>query len=163
MKLSAFRSVARGTEIQVAWPNRSSIGRDQNKIDMSPRVPPILKQASLLVFGLSVVVRMLIPTGYMPTAIGDGWPVTMCQHGMPHGMFSNPHHQHHADADETATLWDSCSFGAASAVYGPSGEMQIAITVVAEIAVPTAHVSLLSATTVVPFQPRAPPVINSRV
>lgn len=130
---------------------------------MSPRAPAFLKHASLLVFGLSVVVRMLIPTGYMPAAIGDGWPVTLCQHGMPHGLFADAHHRHHADSDKTATLWDTCTFGASSAVYGPGSELQIGITAPENVAVPVARAALVSVTSVVPFQSRAPPVINSQV
>jgi hypothetical protein len=65
--------------------------------------------------------KFLIPVGYMPAPISDGWPVRMCQAGLPKSLLS--HETDHLGQDETNELrWDSCSLGAlyASAVIADS-------------------------------------------
>jgi len=130
---------------------------------MKLRMRALLRQIALFVFGISLLLRMLIPAGYMPAAFGNGWPITLCEHGMPSGMFAVQHHHHGDAAEPDAVPLDSCAFGASAAVYAPASEFHIALALAARITATPAAVSRTATATAVPFRSRAPPVISSFV
>ncbi|MDH4125454.1 MAG: hypothetical protein OEV69_07430 [Gammaproteobacteria bacterium] len=97
----------------------------------------------------------------MPAPFGDGGPFVLCPHGLPHEVFGGQH-QHHGSGDETRdTTWDSCSFGASTTVYAVGGEQQVAPVISIGVAAPTIVTSGVVAITILPFQSRAPPAIQS--
>lgn len=111
----------------------------------------------LLVTYLSLACKFLIPVGYMPAAIGDGWPVRLCLAGLPADLFSHGegHHQHDRSDDNK---WQTCSFGVMSSAAAVTSEP--ALNVPLPIATPLQVVcpGIVENATVVAFRSRAPPV-----
>ncbi len=125
---------------------------------MNLRCNSSIKQASLLLVCLSLAIRALIPVGYMPAAIGDGWPVRACHNGLPHGLLDAHDGHHEASDEEHEALWDHCHFGVLSAVYNIENEYQFHIGDFEQDLVPAVEESRIPATRVIIFRSRAPPL-----
>lgn len=54
-----------------------------------------------LALGASLLLRVLVPAGYMPAPVADGWPLQLCPDGMPMAAMrallgdGHHHHRHH--------------------------------------------------------------------
>ncbi len=117
-----------------------------------------LKQASLLLVCLSLAIRALIPVGYMPAAIGDGWPVRACHNGLPHGLLDAHDAHDEAGDEEHEALWGHCLFGVLSAVYSIENEYQFRIGDFEQVLVPAVDESRIPAARAIIFRSRAPPL-----
>jgi hypothetical protein len=116
-----------------------------------------IKQASLMLVYLSLGIRALIPVGYMPAAIGDGWPVRACHNGLPQGLLDAPEGHHEASDEEHEALWEHCLFGVLSAVYSIENEYQFHIRDFQQDLVPTIDASRILAARASVFRSRGPP------
>ena len=127
---------------------------------MNLRCNSSIKQASLLLVCLSLGIRALIPVGYMPAAIGDGWPVRACHNGLPHGLLDAHDGHHEASDEEHKTLWDHCHFGVLSAVYSIENEYQLRIGDFEQVLVPATDESRIPAARDIIFRSRDPPLLK---
>ena len=119
------------------------------------------KQALVLVFYLAFAVKLLIPVGYMPTAIGDGWPLRLCDAGLSGAVFSETgrqhEHDHDHDGEQDELQWEHCPLGALAAANGIPIEHHIELSFRGQDFSPGQHVIQSIATRVVGFRSRAPP------
>ena len=125
---------------------------------MNLRYDSSIKRTSLLLVCLSLGIRALIPVGYMPAAIGDGWPVRACHNGLPHGLLDANGGHYEASDEEHEALWDHCQFGVLSAVYSIEDEYQLHIRHFQQILEPAVDASLIPAARAIIFRSRAPPL-----
>jgi len=70
---------------------------------------PLLLISFLCVFSI----KAITPLGYMPTAVGNGWPFVLCDSVLPTAGSNG--HAHHAQHDEQRSHWKNCPFGSAFA------------------------------------------------
>lgn len=76
---------------------------------------------------LAVLLRVLVPSGYMPAALNDGWHLKLCSHGMTDAtamvlLGQGEHHQHHhhqgaqekgdQNQGQSSNSLDQCELGA---------------------------------------------------
>ena len=61
----------------------------------------------------SLMLRALIPLGYMPGNVLAGEYMVLCPAGLPPLARASGHHEHHAAADETTSLDQACPIGTA--------------------------------------------------
>ena len=110
----------------------------------------------LLVTYLSLACKFLIPVGYMPAAIGDGWPVRLCLSGLPAELFSNgdSHHKHDRADD---SKWQNCSFGVISSSVAVTSDPATNSPLPVAIPLQSACTAMAVNATVVAFRSRAPP------
>lgn len=88
-----------------------------------------VRRPLLLFVYAALVCRLLIPAGYMPAALGEGWPIQVCDSGFPQGPLSqdsghDDHHDHHDPDGSHELAWEHCSFGvllSLAAIDGDSG------------------------------------------
>ncbi len=112
---------------------------------------------------LAFTCRMLIPAGYMPTAWGEGGPITLCPMGAPSSLLSqNSDHDHHGSEDSPShdLLWENCPLGALAdtATFIPSFNFFIPqLQFTSKTAV--AHASS-SSSFFLGFKSRAPPFLR---
>jgi len=78
----------------------------------------------LLVLALSFGIKALVPVGYMPTSLGDGWPVTICFSGLPQGLHAVLGGSHFHSEDDDDAHWRHCPLEALSAAYAITSEYQ---------------------------------------
>jgi len=74
----------------------------------------LTRRALILTTYLAFACRLMIPAGYMPAALGEGGPVTLCPMGLPAGLLPE-HSGHHHDGGESRgadLLWEYCPVGA---------------------------------------------------
>ncbi len=106
---------------------------------------------------------MLIPAGYMPTAWGEGGPITLCPMGATSSLLSqHSDHDHHDSEDSPShdLLWENCPLGALAdtATFIPSINFfipQLHFT----SKTPVIHASS-SASFLLGFKSRAPPFLR---
>lgn len=72
---------------------------------------------------LTMVLRVLVPSGYMPAALAGGWYLSLCPHGMPNpaavtALANSAHHGHHGAGhqldhhhDHVDHTFDHCELG----------------------------------------------------
>jgi len=116
-----------------------------------------------------VLLRILVPAGFMPADVGDGWYLKLCPDGMPAStmvaLFGHHHHHHadgHADGQEEHFAADmlQCDLGgglsADTVAYGVQLSVAVAATGIDETqpVAPATVRALPSA-----YHPRAPPVL----
>ncbi len=62
---------------------------------MSPRRHRLL----FTITGTAFLLRLLVPSGYMPASVDSGWPLQLCGNGIPAAVMAHltgAHHHHHA-------------------------------------------------------------------
>ena len=74
----------------------------------------LTRRALILATYLAFACRLMIPAGYMPAALGEGGPVTLCPMGLPAGLLPEHSGHHHEDGESRGTdlLWEYCPVGA---------------------------------------------------
>jgi hypothetical protein len=75
---------------------------------------------------LAMLLRVVIPSGYMPSSLADGWYLQFCPDGIPSAVMAlligddSHHHHHHGDmADamksgsesDSASMFNQCDIG----------------------------------------------------
>jgi len=116
-----------------------------------------ISRAVVLLTFVSLACKFLIPVGYMPAAISDGWPVRMCHSGLPEGLYSQDDDQHHhSETDDER--WENCSLGIALSAIGITSEFAFHLPYFDDDKIYFAFTQTTIDTTVVAFQSRAPPV-----
>lgn len=123
---------------------------------MSLRFKKQTSRVVLLLTFVSLTCKFLIPVGYMPAALGDGWPVRMCFSGLPEGLFSDDgnHHQHSEKDDER---WENCSLGALISAAAVTSEHVLQVPNLSEDPSPFAYVRNSIDTILLVYHSRAPP------
>lgn len=124
----------------------------------------------LLAAALTLLLRTLVPAGYMPAPLTSGWPVQICPDGLPlaavEALLGQAHGHHHhggdpASGDDTA-MPEQCELGAgfaaSAAVAGISLQIPAQRPSPARFIKPPAHTSLDELPA---FRPRAPPKLPS--
>jgi hypothetical protein len=112
-------------------------------------------RTALLVTCVSLAFKFLIPVGYMPAAIGDGWPVRMCYSGLPASLNAHDDHHEHSKTDEQR--WEQCSFGVLYSAVAITSEYALPALNLSEARTPAAYLWYLLDTNVFAFHSRAPP------
>jgi len=116
----------------------------------------------LLLTYLSLACRLLIPAGYMPAAVGNGWPVRICYSGLPEGL-SSDHGGHHENNGEDDLLGEHCFLGALLSAAAIASEYGFHIPYFSQDLSPAAYAQISIETTVVGFRSRAPPRLDSLI
>ncbi len=65
---------------------------------------------------LSVLLRVLVPSGYMPSNVSEGWYLKLCHHGLTAEVVQillgdHGHHHHHDHDSHSASTVDQCDLG----------------------------------------------------
>lgn len=130
------------------------------------RPPTVLLMAA----ALTLLLRTLVPAGYMPAPLTNGWPVQICPDGLPLAAVeallgqAHDHHHHggHADAGNDTAMPEQCELGAgfaaSAAVAGISLQIPAQRPSPARFIPPPAHTALSERPA---FRPRAPPELQS--
>lgn len=83
---------------------------------MSMRKRSVIRTALLRATCIAFACRLLVPAGYMPAALGEGWPIKLCHQGLPEHLLGAHHDGHHQEHDQHDSgeqlLWEHCPFGA---------------------------------------------------
>ena len=113
-------------------------------------------RAVLIFTFVSLACKFLIPVGFMPAAISEGWPVRMCHTGLPEGLFSHDGHRHEHNSNDDLRL-ENCTLGASISAAAITIEhaRQVPQFHEAPTTVDTARLSI--DTIVLVFRSRAPP------
>lgn len=124
---------------------------------MSFRYKGRTRRVLLLLTCASLACRFLIPVGYMPAAIGEGWPVRMCFSGLPANLFphTGDHHEHNKTDD---VRWENCPLGALFSAVAISTDYQLQVAYLRAAPMPVTYAWHSIDTTVVAFRSRAPPI-----
>lgn len=123
---------------------------------MSLRHNRRISRTVLFITCVSLACKFLIPVGYMPAPIGDGWPVRMCHTGLPASLIAHDdsHHQHSQAGD---LRWEQCSFGALFSADSVVNEYALQELNPGEAPVLSTYNRHSIDTTIVAFHSRAPP------
>jgi len=101
--------------------------------------------------------RLLIPAGYMPSSVGDGFGIRLCPAGLPDGMLANDGGDHDHGDEGSELLWENCSLGALAATAAITSNYQIQVPYSAESFLLALQPQRSAAATTVRFYSRAPP------
>ena len=64
---------------------------------------------------LALACRLLVPPGYMPSALDENGPISLCPMGLPASFLpESTEHHHDEDYGGAERLWEPCLFGAAA-------------------------------------------------
>jgi hypothetical protein len=110
---------------------------------------------------IALLIRVAIPTGFMPSSMADGWYLELCPDGMPTQVMValfGEHHLHHGDSDEKTFFQCDYDGGAAGALLlddsvCSSPAVAASSTYTAENISPPANKPLFG------FRSRAPPEV----
>jgi len=129
---------------------------------MNPRLLRLAKRALLHVFYVAFAIKLLVPVGYMPTALGDGWPIKLCYSGLPANVLGDhgTHHDHDLDGEEDESAWEHCPLGALAAASGVPAEYLFHLLRARQGSSPAPYAGYSIANRVVGFRSRAPPRIS---
>lgn len=131
-----------------------AIGRE--KQEMKLRFAGRASRLLILITYLSLACRFLLPVGYMPAPIANGWPARLCLTGLPTGFLADDAHHHgHHQTDKNSL--QTCSFGACCSHEAAALSIALQISVVNDVPLPVAHSQNSIDTTFVEFRSRAPP------
>jgi hypothetical protein len=122
---------------------------------MSLRHNRRIRRAVYLITCVSLAFKFLIPVGYMPAPIGDGWPVRMCFTGLPASLVAHDDHHEHSKTDELQ--WESCSFAVFFSAYAITSDYASQELILSQAPLTTTYVRHSTDTTVFAFHSRAPP------
>jgi hypothetical protein len=90
------------------------------------------KLIALLFLGLAV--RVVMPAGYMPAALGEGGPFVLCPGGLTGASFflaagsEGEHHDHGSDESGEVNAWEFCPFNTVSGSFGPVTDLPAAVS-----------------------------------
>lgn len=126
------------------------------------RPPTVLLMAA----AMALLLRTVVPAGYMPAPLTSGWPVQICPDGLPVGAIAallgqahaHHHHGHSASSDDPAALPEQCELGAgfaaSAAVSGVSLQTPGQFPLPLGLPIPSTD---LAGNERPAFRPRAPP------
>ncbi len=115
------------------------------------------RRGLLAVTYLAVASKLLIPAGYMPSALGDGSPIRLCSSGLPEGLVAHGNEHHDHDEEGSELLWEHCSLGALAATAAVTSDYEVRLPFFRESFSLAPQSQLTAAPTVVAFHARAPP------
>ena len=115
------------------------------------------RQGLLAVTYLAVASKLLIPAGYMPSALAEGTPIRLCSSGLPEGLVSHGDKHHDHDEEGSELLWEHCSLGALAATAAVTSDYEFRLPFFRESVSLAPQSQLAAALTVVAFHARAPP------
>jgi hypothetical protein len=121
------------------------------------------RKALLYAFYIAFAAKTLIPVGYMPAALADGWPIRLCE-AFPAGVLVSDHGAHHDhgedDDDEGDQHWRHCPLGALASAAGIPSEYRIRLSSPGQDYLPPPLVSRPVAVRALGFRSRAPPFFS---
>lgn len=115
------------------------------------------RRGLLAVAYLAVASKLLIPAGYMPSALGEGSPIRLCSSGLPEGLVPHGDEHHGHDEDGSELLWEHCSLGALAATAAVTSDYEVRLPFFRESFLRAPQSQLTTALTVIAFHARAPP------
>ena len=129
---------------------------------MSLRFLERARRALLLLTYLSLACKLLIPAGYMPAAVSDGWPVKLCYSGLPENLSSHQgsHHEHNGEDD---LGFEHCPLGALASTATLASDYTFDISYFSQDLSPATYFRFAIPATVVGFRSRAPPQLDSLI
>ncbi|MEQ8914853.1 MAG: hypothetical protein RIE03_21405 [Pseudomonadales bacterium] len=122
--------------------------------------------------GAVVLLRVLVPAGYMPAALAGGWFLQLCPDGLPvaamQALLGEAHHHHHHHAPDNGAsaggdavaMPEQCQLGAGFAAAATVETLPQRAPIPArhgQVRLPDAAVAVRR--TASSFQPRAPPLL----
>jgi|GEM_PF-892565 hypothetical protein len=121
---------------------------------------PKIRTLFLSLAAIAMLVRVSIPTGFMPASVDDGWYLQLCPDGMPaHVMVAlfGEHHAHHGGSADSTFFECDYDSGASGAVLIDSS-MHAASEFDTSNARYAAVTTLTSSKRLLGFRSRAPPL-----
>jgi hypothetical protein len=124
---------------------------------MTRRALDRAKQRLIYAFCLAFAIKALVPLGYMPAAIGEGWPIKLC-HAWPMPT-SGHHHEHagHAGGKSDDDAWEHCPLGALAAAPVAPSEHRLNLPPPPRSFGATTGAAVAIAALAIGFRARAPP------
>ena len=108
---------------------------------------------------LALACRLLVPPGYMPSALDEGGPVSLCPMGLPEGFLpETAGHHHDDDYGGAERLWEPCLFGAAADSALDVEQVQFDVAMLQQVALPAYAVRAQHPLRALGFRSRAPPL-----
>jgi len=119
---------------------------------------------------LALLLRVLVPAGYMPAALASGWYLSLCPHGMPNpaavaALGHSMHHDHaqHGHDHDAAQGPDQCELGSGFALLAMVAAFASPVALAPVLAIVyTYALPFLARTHARFYDGRAPPLILSR-
>jgi hypothetical protein len=120
----------------------------------------VLQLTCCIAFGT----KLLIPDGYMPSPIADGWPIRLCDSRF-HPTEHSQHHGHEGNQknDSHEHQWKYCPLGALAAAGALPGVYQFNLQNVESAHLPSFSVARRMARQAIGFQSRAPPDLSPMI
>ncbi|MCY3794939.1 MAG: hypothetical protein OXG51_11280 [Gammaproteobacteria bacterium] len=107
---------------------------------------------------LALACRLLVPPGYMPSALAEGGPISLCPMGLPAGFLpETAGHDHEEDFGAAERLWEPCLFGAAVDTALATARVHFDVTRLQLLALPVHAVQVHNPPRALGFFSRAPP------
>ena len=108
---------------------------------------------------LALACRLLVPAGYMPSAMGEGGPISLCPTGLPADFLpETAEHYHHDDYNGAERLWEPCLFGAAADTAVTAERVHFEALSLEQVALPAYAVRAHHPRRALGFRSRAPPL-----
>lgn len=119
----------------------------------------MFKIRQLILLGL--VLRVVVPVGFMPANLGDGWYLKLCPEGMSVNsmvaLLGHHHHYHHHAHDEEASF-DQCDLAGFSSLAALSANNTPEFSILYVTPVAVIPVDRYDRDTLISYRPRAPPI-----
>lgn len=107
---------------------------------------------------LALACRLFVPPGYMPAALAEGGPISLCPTGLPAGVLpETARHHHDEDYGAAERLWEPCLFGAAADTAPATVQVHFEVARLQNGALPTYAVREHHCARALGFRSRAPP------
>ena len=106
---------------------------------------------------LALACRLLVPPGYMPSALAEGGPISLCPVGLPAGFVPESAGHDHEDYGAAERLWEPCLFGAAVDTALATAKVHFDVTRLQLSGLPVHAVQVHNPPRALGFFSRAPP------
>ena len=109
--------------------------------------------------------KLLIPVGYMPSSLADGWPIKLCDAGLP-VIGHSAHHSHHDNHGDNSheQQWKYCPLGVLAAAAAVPGAYELVLPNGAGAADPPfLPIAQPLAPRAIGFRSRAPPLPEAMI
>lgn len=102
----------------------------------------------------------MIPAGFMPAALGEGGPLTLCPMGLPVGLLPDQSGHHHDDGESGGAdlLWEYCPVGALADTASIIPELVFHLPVFQDVRPAELESAGIVSRPLPGFRSRAPPV-----
>ena len=109
---------------------------------------------------LALACRLLVPPGYMPSALNEDGPISLCPMGLPAGFLpESTEHLHDEDYGGAERLWEPCLFGAAADTALAVEHLHFEVAMLQQVALPAYAVQAHHPVRALGYRSRAPPLL----